>query len=327
MRRAEADHAADLNQRGPVGRLLEAVDRAAQAVQVVDVVQLDHVPAVAGEPRGHVFAERQRRVALDRDVVVVVDPAEVRELQVSGQRGRLAADAFHQVAVAAQGVDVEVEQLEAGPVVVGGQPAGGDRHAHAVADALAQRAGGGFHAAGVPVLGMARAAAVQLAELADGVQRHGRLVGRPAVVVQLLHAGQVQHGVEQHRGVAAGEHEPVAVGPGGLGRVVAEHLVPQHVGHRGQGHRRARMPAVGRLDGVHREGADGVDCQLFDGFCGHGLPLKSEEWESVKTVKCIGGAPIRQRGSLPAGHSKARRLAGMFAGCHAHDCRGHVLAA
>ena len=164
-----------------------------------------------------------------------------------GQRGRLAADALHQVAVAAKGVDVEIEQLEARPVVSGGQPAGGDGHAHAVADALAQRPGGGFHAAGVPVLGMAGAAAVQLAELADRLQRHGRLVGGPAVGVQLLHARQVQHGVEQHRGMAAGEDEAVAVGPAGLGRVVAEHLVPQHVGRRGQGHRRAGMSAVGRL--------------------------------------------------------------------------------
>ena len=47
-----------------VGRsvgLLERLDRRAQAVQIVHVVHLDDVPAVAGEPRGHVFAEGQRR--------------------------------------------------------------------------------------------------------------------------------------------------------------------------------------------------------------------------------------------------------------------------
>ena len=103
----------------------------------------------------------------------------------------------------------------------------------------------------------------------------GSSVGRPSVV-QLLDARQMQHGVEQHRGVSAGEDEPVAVWPAGLGRIVAEHLVPEHVGRRGQGHRRAGMPAVGRLHGVHREGADRVDCQLFDWFFGH--DARGEGW-------------------------------------------------
>ncbi len=100
-------------------------------------------------------------------VIVVVNPAEVGELQMPGQRGRFAADAFHHVAVAAHGIDVEIEQLQSGPIVLGGQPAGGDRHAYAVAEALTERAGRGFHAAGMPVLGVAGATAVQLAELAD----------------------------------------------------------------------------------------------------------------------------------------------------------------
>ena len=98
-----------------VGRsvvLLERLERALEHLQVVGVADARDVPAVADEARGHVLAERQRRVALDGDVVVVVDPAEVGELQVAGQRRGLAGDAFHHAAVAAQGVDVVVEQLE-----------------------------------------------------------------------------------------------------------------------------------------------------------------------------------------------------------------------
>ena len=90
------------------------------------------------------------------------------------------------------GVDVVVEQLEARLVEVRGQPALGDRHADAVAAALAQRAGGGFDAGGFAVLGMARAAAVQLAELLDLVQRDGQLAGRLAVLSYCFDAGQVQ---------------------------------------------------------------------------------------------------------------------------------------
>ena len=77
-------------------------------------------------------------------------------------------------------------------------------------------------------------------------------------------AGQVEHGVKEHRGVAARQDEAVARRPERGRRVVAEELVVEHVGHRGQGHGRAGMAALGRLDGVHRQGADGVDGQLLD---------------------------------------------------------------
>ena len=63
-------------------------------------------------------------------------------------RGGFVRDAFHQIAVAAQGVDVDNRTVEAGLVEVGGQPARGDGHADAVAAALAERAGRGFDAAG-----------------------------------------------------------------------------------------------------------------------------------------------------------------------------------
>ena len=59
--------------------------------------------------------------------------------------------------------------------------------------------------------------------------------------------------------MAAGQHVPIAVRPERLRRVVAQMLRPQLVGHRRQGHRRAGMAAVGRLDGVHRQRADRVD--------------------------------------------------------------------
>ena len=145
-RRAVADDAFDDDQRRAAVVREEAAIGFVDRGEVVGVVHGEHVPAEAAEARGDVFAEGQVGVAFDRDVVVVVDPAEVRELQVAGERGGFVGDAFHQVAVAALGPDVEVEQLEAGLVVAGGEPAAGDRHADAVAAALAERAGRGFDA-------------------------------------------------------------------------------------------------------------------------------------------------------------------------------------
>ena len=57
--------------------------------------------------------------------------------------------------------------------------------------------------------------------------RVARACGEPelAEALQLVEwevvAGQVQQGIEQHRGVAGGEHEAVAVWPGRVGGVVA----------------------------------------------------------------------------------------------------------
>ena len=79
-------------------------------------------------------------------------------------------------------------------------------------------------------------------------------------------AGQVHQRVEQHRRMAAGEDEAIAVRPERRGRIVAQVLRPQLIGDRREGHRRAGMAAVGRLDGVHRQRADRVDGRLFDAF-------------------------------------------------------------
>ena len=103
------------------------------------------MPAEPHETCAHVFAERQFGLAFNRDLVVVVDPAEVGQFEVTGQRGGLAADAFHHVAVAAQHVNVGVEQIESGTVVRAASHCC-DRHPDTVAEPLAQRPGCRFDA-------------------------------------------------------------------------------------------------------------------------------------------------------------------------------------
>jgi hypothetical protein len=75
------------------------------------------------------------------------------------------ADAFHQAAVAQEHIGEVVDDGVAGAVELGGQQLLGQRHAHRVGQALAQRAGGGFHAGRDAHLGVARGLAVQLAEV------------------------------------------------------------------------------------------------------------------------------------------------------------------
>ena len=82
-------------------------------------------------------------------------------------------------------VGVVVDDREVRAVEVRGEEALGDGHAHAVGEALAQRAGGRLDAGREAVLGVAGGAAAPLAELLQLLERQ-------------VVAGQVEQGVEQH---------------------------------------------------------------------------------------------------------------------------------
>jgi hypothetical protein len=51
----------------------------------------------------------------------------------------------------------------------------------------------------------------------------------------------VQQRVNEHRAVAGRQHETVAVGPGGLGRIELQELGEQHGGDVGRAHGQAGM--------------------------------------------------------------------------------------
>jgi hypothetical protein len=86
---------------------------------------------------------------------------------------------------------------------------------------------------------------MQLAEMADFVDR--QVVAR-----------QVQQRIQEHRAVAVRQHEPVAVGPVRIRRIVFEVVAPQHFGDFGHAHRHAGMAGIRLLHGIHRERADRV---------------------------------------------------------------------
>ena len=131
---------------GCVSWRLAFVDRRLERDEVVGVVDLEHVPAVGLEALGDVLdVEAQRRRAVERDRVVVVEVDEPAQPELAGQRRRLGRDALHQVAVGDDRVDVVVHHLGA---VALAQEALGHRHADAVGEALAERAGRHLDAGG-----------------------------------------------------------------------------------------------------------------------------------------------------------------------------------
>ncbi|MNL27300.1 hypothetical protein D3C87_1488830 [compost metagenome] len=214
----------------------------------------DHVPAVGFETLRGVVGEPVHHVAVDRDAVVIPQRDQLVQLERAGQRAGFVADAFHQAAIAQEHIGVMVDDVVAGAVEFLAQQALGQRHAHRVGDALAQRAGGGFHARRDAVLGVAGGLAVQLAEVAQFLDRQ-------------VVAGQVQQRVDQHRTVAVGQHEAVAVGPVRVRGVMLQVPAPERHGDIRHAHRCTGVTGIGLLDGVHGKHADGVSHQ-FGGLRG-----------------------------------------------------------
>jgi len=69
---------------------------------------------------------------------------------------------------------------------------------------------------------------------------------------------EVEERVLEHAPMAGGEHEAVAVEPGGVLRVEAEELVEQDVSQRRAAHGEAWVPGLRLLHGVHGQEPDRV---------------------------------------------------------------------
>ena len=293
--RAEADRGGDLDHAGLVGHGLGRLDRLADAFHVVVAIgHVHHVPAIGLVALQHVLGERHRRVAIDGDVVVVVEGDQLAQAQVAGQGGRLTGDALLMAAVTHDHVGVVIDQGVAGLVEVGRQVRLGDRQAHGVGDALAQGASGDLNAGGFEGFGVAWGLGAPLAELLEILHRH-RVV-----------AGEVQQGVEQHAAVAGREHEAVAVEPLRILGVVPQHLVPQGVGHGGGAHRQARMARIRFVDRINRQEADAVDAERLNrggGSGDHGssggVGLSGKGWERIPRKGGGRGAALRSSGETP----------------------------
>ena len=222
--RAIADGGAAGDQHRPLG-VAGAGERGAYRVGVVAIAPV-HLPAEGAEARRLVVGNREIGGPVDRDAVVVEQHHQPRQAQVTGERSRLVADALHQAAVADDHIGAVRDQRIA---EARRQHALGERHADAVGEPLGEGPGGGLDAAGKAVFGMPGGAAAELAEGAQLVDGHVRM------------AGEMEHRIKQHRAVAGGQHQPVAVGPVGGGGIEAEESMDQHGGDIGHAHGHAGM--------------------------------------------------------------------------------------
>ena len=145
--RRVADVRTQHQQAGPVGHGLGVAQRPLEGVEVVgDLAQFDHVPAVRPEAFRDVVAVGQRGVAVDRDVVVVVDRDQLAEPEMAGQRGGLVRHALHHASVTGDHVGVVVDRVAAEPLA---EDPFGERHPDRVRKPLTERTGRDLDPCGV----------------------------------------------------------------------------------------------------------------------------------------------------------------------------------
>src|SRR5262249_41159357 len=199
MRRTIADVAVQNDERRTTLCLSEDGPRLLDPLTIVRVADPQDVPSISEEASRDIFAECQARAPLDCDVVVVVDPAQIVEAEMAGQRCRFGRNTLHQAAITANGIDVVVEDLETGLVVTAGEPLLGDRHPDAGGNALPQGTSRSLDARHPMIFRVTGRLAVELAEPADVVERHRGLTQSFVVGVHGSRAAEMKRRPKQHR--------------------------------------------------------------------------------------------------------------------------------
>src|SRR5215469_4956814 len=88
MRRAIADMAIQNDQSRPVLRIPENLQRVLDAVEIICIADSQHIPAIRKKSSSDILCKGDTSISFNRDVVVVINPAEVIEAQMSGERCR-----------------------------------------------------------------------------------------------------------------------------------------------------------------------------------------------------------------------------------------------
>ena len=247
-RRAKPDGGPAGNQGWPIG-LLSVGKRGGDGVGIM-TVDARCGPARSLEAFHLVDGVGKRQWAIDGDAVVIEQNDQLVEPQMTGERDRFVADALHEVAVRGKHVGVVIDEFAA---KLGAKMCLRNGHAHRVGEALAKRPGGGLDARRVKVLRMPGRFRAELAEALD------LLDGHPLVTEEM------QQRIKQHRAMPGGEHEAVAVGPGGVGRVELQIAAEQDGRDIRCSHRQPGMPGICRFDGVHGEGPDRIGHEVMGG--------------------------------------------------------------
>ena len=167
-----------------------------------------HVPTVRLETLWRIVGKPALDFAVDGYAVVVIDRNQFAQPERAGERAGLVGYALHQTAIAQKDPGMVVDDSVAIAIELGSEGFLCQRHPHGIRDALPQRPGRGFNAGGIAIFGVTRRLAMELPELLQVF--NGKFI-----------PGEVQEGVDQHRAVAIGQHEPVAIGPIRIRRIVS----------------------------------------------------------------------------------------------------------
>ena len=203
-----ADHGFTTHQRGSFCLGLCGQQCRLDGCRVVAVDGRYHMPAIGLETLWRIVGEPPLNLAVDGYPVVVIDRNQFAQPERAGQRTGLVGYALHQTAVAQKDPRMVVDDGVAIAVELGSEGFLCQRHPDGIRDALPQRPGSGLDARGITIFRVAGRLAMELPELLQVF--NGKFI-----------PGEVQEGVDQHRAVAIGQHEPVAIGPIRIRRIVS----------------------------------------------------------------------------------------------------------
>lgn len=227
------------------------------------ITHTGNVPAIGDKACSHVLAESPVCVTFDGNLVVVVDPTQVRKFEMASQGGGLAGHPFHHAAVTTQGVNVIIEQIDAGTIEVLGHPLPSNGHPDTGGNSLTQGTGCRFNAGSPAILRVAGTLAVKLAKSLDVLQGYRQLPQLLVFGVHRLDLAQVQQRIQQHRSMANGEDKAIAIGPNRVIGIEPQKSLPEAVDYWCHGHRGARVTGGSLLNRIHGQGANRVDTQLI----------------------------------------------------------------
>lgn len=90
-------------------RLFDGGGEGLHVVRAGDEIDVQHLPVLRRKARADVLAEGDVRVALDGDVVVVIEQDEFPQPHGARKRARLVGDALFEAAVAAEHVSIMID--------------------------------------------------------------------------------------------------------------------------------------------------------------------------------------------------------------------------
>src|SRR6266542_2527937 len=160
---------------------------------------------------------------------------------MAGQARRFVRDPFHHVAVAANGVDPIIKDLEPRSVEISSLPFRRNSNADAVSYTLPERAGGGLDTGSPAVFGMTGTTAIKLTKVLDVIEADSNVASLFILRIDCLDTREMKHAIEQHRSVSNRKHEAIAIGPNRIFRVETQDIIPKVVRDGGHRHRRTGM--------------------------------------------------------------------------------------